>query len=129
MSFIQIKETCLYVKNLRKTMAFYQDLLGLKTVSYVKDSHIYFQVGSSMLLCFLSKAAKQAENQPMHYGYGKNHLALEVEQADFDGLKETIEYAEIEIEKEYVTERGVRGFYFRDPDGHLIEIIEPGLWL
>lgn len=79
MQFNQIKETCLYVKDLKQTSVFYKDKLGLEQFSYV--------------------ACKQ-------------------EFMDLD----------IHIEQEKEWEGGFKSFYFRDPDCHLAEVIEKGMW-
>ena len=34
----------------------------------------------------------------------------------------------IEIESEVTWTRGGRSLYFRDPDGHLVELATPGVW-
>ncbi len=124
----QIKETCIYVKNLRKTMQFYQDMLGFEMISYVKESHIFFKVGTSVLLCFLNKSTRFQEHLPKHYGYGKLHLAFEAPEDEFDNLLAQVKDLEIEITHQHTWDNGKRSFYFDDPDGHSLEIVEPGMW-
>lgn len=36
--------------------------------------------------------------------------------------------AEVEIEGRATWPRGGKSIYFRDPDGHLVELATPGLW-
>lgn len=128
MQFSQIKETCLYVKNLRKTMQFYQDLLGFEMISYVKESHIFFRIGNSILLCFLAKKTKIQTTPPAHFGYGSMHVAFEAQADEYEQLRKHIESLGIPILYDQIWERGHKSFYFNDPDGHLLEVVEPGLW-
>jgi catechol 2,3-dioxygenase-like lactoylglutathione lyase family enzyme len=128
MQFTQIKETCLYVKNLRKTMSFYQDALGLEMISYVKDSHIFFRVGHSVLLCFLEKQVREQDVRPPHFASGVIHLAFEAPEGEYEHLRKEIVDQDIEIIHDHLWEKGHRSFYFKDPDGHLLEVVEPGMW-
>ena len=128
LQFTQIKETCIYVKNLRKTMQFYQDLLGFEMISYVKESHIFFKVGSSVLLCFLNKSTRFQENSPRHHGFGNLHLAFEAPEFEYESLIQQVMDLDIEIKHNQVWDNGKRSFYFNDPDGHLLEVTEFGLW-
>jgi len=130
MQFTSIKETCLYVSNLKRTKEFYLDALGFELISYVKDRHIFFRVGPSILMCFLSRKTRKPEDTvPPHYGYGKLHLAFECLSEEYEAWKTKLENAELEIAGEQVREEnGRRSFYFRDPDGHLLEVVEEGAW-
>jgi len=124
----QIKETCLYVKDLEKTKHFYHDLLGLPIIGMVKNRHVFFKAGTSVLLCFLPEVTKAETEIPPHYGYGKLHLAFEVDEEDYLNWKQKIENAEIKIVQEYTWKNGLHSFYFEDPDEHLLEIVPKGLW-
>lgn len=128
MQFSQIKETCLYVKDLRRTMAFYMDTLGLEMISYVKESHVFFRVGSSVLLCFLEKPVREQDIPPPHYASGVIHIAFEAPEGEYESIREEVESNEIEIIHDHLWDKGHRSFYFKDPDGHLLEVIEPGMW-
>ena len=35
---------------------------------------------------------------------------------------------DIEVESKLEWEKGGRSLYFRDPDGHLLELASPGVW-
>jgi catechol-2,3-dioxygenase len=59
MNVTQIKETCLYFLKLEEARNFYHHLLGLPVIGEVKDQHIFFRAGSSVLLCFNPKVQKQ----------------------------------------------------------------------
>ena len=73
MEILQIKETCLYVKDLEATRLFYAGKLGLEIIGEVADRHVFFRAGRSVLLCFLPEASKKAETLLPHYGTGNLH--------------------------------------------------------
>jgi catechol 2,3-dioxygenase-like lactoylglutathione lyase family enzyme len=123
-----IKENCIYVNNLERTLEFYRDKIGLELISHLKDRHVFFRAGDSVLLCFNPEATKQEKNLPPHFGEGKLHLAFEVDQADYQSAKSQIIKAGIEIEHEQSWKNNLKSFYFRDPDQHLIEIVMKGIW-
>lgn len=83
MKFIKIKETCLYLKDLEGARTFYNGLLGLPEIDYQPGKHLFFRVGSSVLLCFNPDDSRQKTSPPAHFGGGKQHLAFEVSADDF----------------------------------------------
>lgn len=128
LSFIQIKETCLYVTDLAQTRAFYEGKLGLECFSEVAGRHIFFRAGSSVLLCFIAEATKNDQNLPPHYGYGQQHFAFECHSENYNAWRQKLVNAGITIIQDVVWQRGGRSFYFHDPDENVAEIIEPGIW-
>lgn len=128
MKFRQIKETCIYVKDLRSSEKFYSEVLGLEKISDVPDRHVFFRAGTSVLLLFNSEATAADEKLPPHFGEGKMHFAIEVEQKDYEKAKSEIKKHAISIEHEHEWKDGLKSFYFRDPDGHLVEIVPKGIW-
>jgi catechol 2,3-dioxygenase-like lactoylglutathione lyase family enzyme len=128
MDIIKIKETCLYVSDLAKTKAFYNDLLNFEVIGEVPGRHVFFRVGSSVLLCFIAEASRKPGSLPPHFGSGELHLAFEVSKESYAATKATIETAGIPIEQEYDWGSGFLSFYFRDPDKHLLEVVMDGMW-
>ncbi len=56
-------------------------------------------------------------------------LGLKVfDASDFEAWQIRLECQGIEILSEVTWERGGRSLYFRDPDGHLLELATPGVW-
>lgn len=125
-----IKETCLYVADLKATRDFYHEKLGLPLIAFVPNRHVFFKAGTSVLLCFNPDDARQKTHLPPHYGSGHLHFAFEVEKGQYEAWKRKIEGLGIEIEQEVIwrEETGVKSFYFRDPDNHAVEIAMPGIW-
>ncbi|GEO03052.1 bleomycin resistance protein [Adhaeribacter aerolatus] len=128
MQFQGIKETCLYVSDLARTKEFYHGRLGFELIGEVPGRHVFFRVGSSVLLCFISEASEQSKILPPHYGQGNLHLAFETAPEDYDSRKAEIEALGIPVELEYDWGHGFKSFYFRDPDGHLLEVVMTGMW-
>lgn len=128
MQFTQIKETCLYVGDLERTRAFYADRLGLEVISFAEGSHVFFRAGSSVLLCFLPGVSRVRQSPPPHYGSGRLHLAFEAPAGQYDDFLRQIQAQGIGIYHHKTWSRGRRSFYFDDPDGHVLEILEFGVW-
>lgn len=128
MTFSQIKETCLYVKDLHSTEKFYSEVLGLQKISAVENRHVFFRAGSSVLLFFNSDVTSVDDKLPPHFAKGRIHFALEVPADSYQQAKQELTGKGITIEHEHQWAEGVHSFYFRDPDGHLVEIVPEGMW-
>ncbi len=128
MEITQIKETCLYVADLESTKAFYNGKLGFEVISKVENSHVFFRVGKSVLLCFIPQTSKAKESPPPHFAYGHQHIAFEVSPEEYRDWKNKIESWDIEIIQEQVWKNNLESFYFLDPDNHVLEIIPEGVW-
>jgi len=125
---IRIKETCLYVNDLKRTREFYERVLGLETFSYSEGGHVFFRVQYCVLLCFLSSNSKYKNNLPPHYGEGNLHFAFDTTRSSYDEWREKVVDAGVSIEHDHIWPGGFRSFYFRDPDQHCVEILEEGMW-
>lgn len=128
MQVIQIKENCLYVKDLNKTRQFYEELMNFEVISFVKGRHVFFRSGSSVLLCFVPEVTKAEKNLPPHFAYGPQHLAFEVPVNEYSSWKNRLIESNINIVHEQHWKGDIYSFYFYDPDQHLLEIIIPGMW-
>jgi catechol 2,3-dioxygenase-like lactoylglutathione lyase family enzyme len=128
MNFISIKETCIYVEDLERTKDFYSNKLGLPLISFVNGRHVFFRAGNSVLLCFLSSATEKEKELPPHGAYGVIHFAFEISKEEYPSALQQIKDSGIEILHQHSWRNNLQSFYFHDPDGHLVEIIEQGLW-
>lgn len=129
MNFRKIKETCLYVHDLEKVRKFYHERLELPVINYDPGKHIFFRLGSSVLLCFNPEDSKNKISPPGHFGGGKQHVAFEVSNADYIKVKEDIIAKGIRIIDEVVWKSGAESFYFEDPEGNILEIVpDEGIW-
>jgi catechol 2,3-dioxygenase-like lactoylglutathione lyase family enzyme len=132
-----IVESILYVENLERAVAFYRDELGLEPM--VGDA-VRFQAlraGANQVL-LLFKRGGTLEPVPVsppgsgvippHDGRGPHHIGFAVTASAYDAWIGRLRERRIAIESEATWERGGRSVYFRDPDGHLVELITPGIW-
>ena len=65
---------------------------------------------------------------PAHDGEGPAHFAFAIDSDDLDAWRRHLAAEGVEIESELSWERGGKSFYFRDPDGHSVELATPGVW-
>ncbi len=128
MEIKQVKETCIYVQDLERTENFYSQVLEFPLIGSRPGRHVFFRAGTSVLLCFNPEATKKEDTLPAHYAYGPQHLAFEVTSEDYVEWKEKIQKHNISIIHEQIWRDKYYSFYFHDPDGHLLEIVEAGMW-
>ncbi|HZH65486.1 MAG TPA: VOC family protein [Flavisolibacter sp.] len=128
MNISRIKETCLYISNLEKAKEFYTGKLGLPVISFVEGRHIFFRAGQSVLLCFIAEITEKELILPPHGARGSIHFAFEVAADEYEASLQKIQAAAIPVLHQHCWKNGLRSFYFHDPDAHLVEIIEEGVW-
>ena len=126
-------ETALYVDDLDRARGFYEDVLGLAALT--SDSRfLAFDVGGrSVLLLFLRGSTLKplqlpGGTIPPHDGNGPIHVAFAITAAELPAWEERLGEHSVAIEGRTDWPRGGRSVYFRDPDGHLLELITPGVW-
>lgn len=127
-------ETILYVDDLPRAIAFYRDELGLKPMAGDAARFLSFNVGGRHVLLLFKRGGTLEPTTvpggviPPHDGSGPHHLGLAIAAADYEAWRERLQARGIAIESEARWERGGRSLYFRDPDGHLLELVTPGIW-
>jgi catechol-2,3-dioxygenase len=128
-----VLETALYVDDLGRAAGFYADILGLAPL-YADERLRAFAVGGrSVLLLFRRGASLETMRMPggtipPHDGSGPLHVAFAIAADELAQWEERLRMHRIAIEGRTDWPRGGRSIYFRDPDGHLLEIATPGLW-
>jgi catechol-2,3-dioxygenase len=128
MNFRQIKETCIYFSDLELAREFYHLKLELPIISYVRDKHIFFRAGTSVLLCFNPDDSRTKQSPPGHYSVGKYHFAFEVAKEEYELHKTKVLEKGIKIIDKVIWETQQESFYFEDPQGNVIEIVPEGIW-
>jgi catechol 2,3-dioxygenase-like lactoylglutathione lyase family enzyme len=128
----RVLETALYVDDLDRAAAFYADVLGLAPL-YEDQRLRAFAVGNSVLLLFRRGASLETIKLPggtipPHDGSGPLHVAFAVAADELVRWEARLGERDIPVEGRTDWSRGGRSVYFRDPDGHLLELATPGLW-
>ena len=128
-----VLETALYVDDLERADRFYRDVLGLAPLFADARMRAFAAGDRSVLLLFQRGASLEPVKMrggtiPPHDGNGPLHVAFAVDAAELPEWEERLGTADIVIEGQTVWPRGGRSIYFRDPDGHLLELATPGLW-
>ena len=129
----RVLETALYVDDLERAAAFYEQVLDLTALS--KDSRFcaYDVGGVSVLLLFSRGATLETVHLPggtipPHDGHGPIHMAFAVGADDLQAWEQRLQQHDVTIEGRTDWPRGGHSVYFRDPDGHLLELVTPGVW-
>ncbi len=128
-----VLETVLYVDDMERARGFYEGLFALEPVYSDPRMCGYDIGGRSMLLLFrrgqsLHRIEMPGGSIPPHDGSGPHHIAFSIASDDLAAWRERLAVFGIEIEGVTTWPRGGTSLYFRDPDGHLLELATPGLW-
>jgi catechol 2,3-dioxygenase-like lactoylglutathione lyase family enzyme len=128
-----VLETALYVDDLDRARAFYEEVLGLAPLT--RDSRfLAFDVGGrSVLLLFLRGSTLKPLHLPggtipPHDGNGPLHMAFAIAAAELPPWEKRLGEHNVAIEGRTDWPRGGKSVYFRDPDNHLLELVTPGVW-
>ena len=130
----RIVETALYVENMARARAFYVDTLGCDVLLESQRLLALSVGGVSVLLLFQRGATVEPLSTPggvvpPHGGAGSQHIAFAVrDEEHLQRWAARLAHCGIEIESRVRWQRGGQSVYVRDPDGHSIEFITPGLW-
>lgn len=128
-----VLETALYVDDLPHSQRFYEDVLGLKCL-FADDRLRAYEVGGRNVLLIFRRGASLATVRlpggtiPPHDGSGPLHIAFAIPAAALSEWEERLRHNGVDIEGRTDWSGGGRSIYFRDPDGHLLELATPGLW-
>lgn len=128
-----VLETGLYVDDLAKARAFYEDVMGLRAM-FMDDRLAAYPVGPrSVLLLFQKGLTDQPLDTPggtipPHGGGGQLHYAFAISADQEKAWLTRLADHDIAVESTVSWRKGARSIYFRDPDGHLVELATPGLW-
>jgi catechol 2,3-dioxygenase-like lactoylglutathione lyase family enzyme len=128
-----VLETALYVDAFERACPFYEQMLGLNSI-YRDQRLCAYDVGArGVLLLFLRGHSLETVRLPggtipPHDGSGPVHIAFSIGTDELAAWEERLAAEGIAIEGRTKWPRGGESIYFRDPDGHLLELATPGLW-
>ena len=128
-----IKETCLTVTDLDRSERFYRDLLDLPLISGDERLRALNVADTHVLLLFVKEESVHPVELPggavpAHGASGQSHLAFAISADDLEPWRQRLADFDLPLESVVTWPRGGTSLYFRDPDGHLLELITPGIW-
>lgn len=129
-----VMETSLYVADLDRAAGFYRGLLGLETFVHDRRMVALGLPCGAVLLLFARGATSEPAPAPggavipPHGGDGALHLCLAIPWGELAAWERHLADRGITVESRVRWPRGGTSLYFRDPDGHSIELATPGLW-
>ena len=128
-----LKETALSVADVTRSEQFYRELFGFAVIEgdarfralSVSDSHV-------LLLFTRGETVKPVELPggiiPPHNASGESHVAFAIAADQLEPWRQRLSELSIPLESTVTWPRGGTSLYFRDPDGHLLELLTPGVW-
>ena len=128
-----VLETALYTHDMARSKAFYEGVLDLEPIFSDNRLTAYGVAPRSVLLIFRSGTTAETVTMPGgtipgHDGSGTLHVAFAIAKDALADWEKHLAMRGVAIEGATDWTRGGRSIYFRDPDGHLLELATPGLW-
>lgn len=128
-----VLETALYVDDPERSARFYRDVFGFEPLATDHRIHALSVSGKQVLLLFKKGASVEPMERPGGMippsdSRGTSHLTFSIPATELAAWEKWLRENGIEIESKVGWERGGQSLYFRDPDGHLLEVATPGVW-
>lgn len=128
-----IVETCLYSDDLPRAVHFYRDHLGLRLLESSDRLCVLGVADKQVLLLFhrgetLTPTETPGGLIPPHGGSGPLHIAFAISAGEFAAWEKHLAAQGMPVESKVNWPSGAQSLFFRDPDGHLVELGTPGLW-
>lgn len=128
-----VLETGIYVDDPERSSAFYVETLGLRVIAR-GDRLVALDAGGGSVLLLFRRGATWAwadtpqGRVPPHGAEGPSHFAFAIDAEALSAWRKRLQDLGVAVESEVRWPRGGRSLYFRDPDGHSVELATPGLW-
>lgn len=128
-----IMETCLDVTDLDQSRQFYAGLFGYPVMQSDERFCAFNVGGRQVLLLFVRGSDPNGTVLPFgtippHGASGPAHVGFSVPAESLPIWRRLLAERDIPIESSFTWPSGGTSVYFRDPDGHLLELLTPGVW-
>ncbi len=133
MNVTGVLESAIYVDDVPRSAEFYRRVFGFKQLEGDDRFCALSVAGRQVFLIFkkggtLNPMPLSGGVLPPHDGAGQMHFAFSVPAEELPAWEQRLLENGVQIESRVAWPRGGRSIYFRDPDGHLGELITPGCW-
>jgi catechol 2,3-dioxygenase-like lactoylglutathione lyase family enzyme len=122
-----IVEAALYVDDVPRAVQFYETVLGFETIE-LDERLTAMSVGGKQVLLVCKRGASTNIADVPHDATGRQHVAFSAAESDMDAWAARLREHGVTIERDRRWDRGGRSLYFRDPEGHILELASPGVW-
>ena len=125
-----ILETSLYVESPTRSVEFYRRVFGFEPIDFDQNEGVTDQTrlcamragDRSILLLFKRGATADTD------ATGAIHIAFGIARSELPAWEAWLSQQGIPVELRKTWKYGGEALYFRDPDGHLLEVVTPGVW-
>jgi len=130
----RIVETCLYVTNVDRAAEWYSRIFGFRIIFAQEDRLRALEVADDqVLLLFKEKATLspitiEGGVIPSHDGSGPMHIAFAMRTEDAERWESHLTSHNVAVESRVPWGDNDKSLYFRDPDGHAVELITGDYW-
>lgn len=128
-----VLETALYVDDPERSAQYYKTVFGFEPIA--GDSRLWALSVEDRQVLLLIKKGSSTQPHPSAGGIipgsdsrGTSHLTFSIPAAELAAWERWLADHGVALESKVTWERGGTSLYFRDPDGHLLELATPGTW-
>jgi catechol 2,3-dioxygenase-like lactoylglutathione lyase family enzyme len=128
-----VLQCSLYVESLERARKFYEEVLELKPLLADGETCVYPIVRDTLVL--IERGIKlgplQASGGPLppSDAHGRAHIAFAITTRELSRWVAALTKHGVAIESRVKWPRGGESLYFRDPDGNLLELATPLMWI
>jgi catechol-2,3-dioxygenase len=123
-----ILETSFYVESAARSAEFYRRIFGFEPLEPGEPLNnetrlCPMRAGDRSVLLLFKKGAT-----PDTDAVGAIHIAFGIARSDLSKWERWLAEQGVSIEMRKTWKHRAEALYFRDPDGHLLEVVTPGVW-
>ncbi|HKD79722.1 MAG TPA: VOC family protein [Candidatus Angelobacter sp.] len=123
-----VLETSLYVASAARSAEFYRRVFGFEPLEpdlpLNEETRLCpMRAGDRSVLLLFKKGST-----PDTDATGAIHIAFAIARSDLNQWEDWLAEQRVSIEERKTWKYGGEALYFRDPDGHLLEVVTPGVW-